>query len=222
MKRVSCLVLALVLAVLASPFAVEASQVSSFHQNWNIGGLNANYGGGTDEFGAWGNVWLESAVHRVESVYASFYHPQEGPDDAWIWNVGAHGIKNGALNHQPSSAWTHVNLDGVSFGQGTAVGSYEWNGIFNNTASANLSVSPSVVSNANLWYNEYWEEYDGLTHFSLSVNFYGSFGENEAGRALGRSYFGLTPEPGSLVQAGLGALLLLRRRPLALDLRRLF
>lgn len=222
MKRVSCLVLALVLAVLASPFAVEASQVSTFHQNWNVGGFQVNYGGGADEFGAWGNVWAESAIHRMEGVYASFYHPQEGPDDAWIWSVGMYGIKNSALNQQPNNSWTNVSIVGVNFTQGAGVNYSDWNGGFNN-ASANLNVGPSQVSSANLWYNEYWEEYDGLLHFSLSVNFHGSFGENEAGRALGQAYFGLpTPEPASLVQFGVGLLLLSRRRPMAFNLRRFF
>ncbi|MEK7650809.1 MAG: hypothetical protein AAB364_03005 [Patescibacteria group bacterium] len=221
MKKACCLVLALVLAVLASPFAVEASQVSSFHQSWNVGGFQANYGGGTDEFGAWGHVWAESPVHRIEGVYASFDHPQGSSDDVWIWSVGVRGIKNNSLNQQSNSTWTNLSIAGVSFSQGAAVGYSDWNGGFNN-ASASLNVGPSQVSGAYLWYNEYWEEYDGLTHFSINVNFYGSFGADEEGRMLGRSYFGLTPEPGSLGQMGLAALLLLWRRPMALNLRCLF
>ena len=220
--KACCLVLALVLGMLVSPFAVEASQVS-FSQNWNHGGFQANYSGGTDDFGGWGNVWVESSIlHRVDSVYASFYHHQGESADAWTWSVGVNGIKYGALNTVTNNSWTNVNLDGVNFSQGTSLNYFDWNG-GTNGASANLNVSPSTVNNAQFWYNENWNESDGLVHFNMSVNFHGTFGASEEGRALGRAYFGLpTPEPASLVQFGVGLLLLSQRRPMALKLRRLF
>ncbi len=60
--KACCLVLAVVLAVLASPFTVEASLVG-FNHDWNLGGFHASYGGGGDDASAWGNFSLESPAH---------------------------------------------------------------------------------------------------------------------------------------------------------------
>lgn len=176
--------------------------------------LNADQTGSTHEVGNINmSAGVSSSLHRIDWVNLELQPRYEGAPNEWTSYFNTGGVRNQSLNPaELSSSFTFNLPDVVYINQNVGKSYTNWEGeVPTNYSHGHIYIAPARIDWCGGNYNQYVDDYDGLTHWNILVRCDGDFGEGPQGLAAAEAVFG-TPEPGSLALLGLGAVATIRRR----------